>query len=93
MRPQFASIRYDLSLFSPFVGICIICHLTHDTHFSLFFTVCSEYNYIHSPASLLSYTIKNGEENILIPLPDISELGPVAPLDVAPWWTVQSKSS
>ena len=29
----------------------------------------------------------------LIPFPDISELGPVPPLGVAPWWTVQSKSS
>lgn len=52
MRPQFASIRYDLSLFFPFVAICIICHLAYD---------CSEYNYIYSQGSLLSYTIKNEE--------------------------------
>ena len=61
MRAQFASIRYDLSLFFPFVAICIICHLAYDTHFSLFFTICSEYNYIYSKGSLLSYTIKNEE--------------------------------
>ena len=61
MRPQFASIRYDLPLFFPFVAICIICHLACDTHFSLLFTICSEYNYVHSPASLLSHTIKNEE--------------------------------
>ena len=93
MRPQFASIRYDLSLFFPFVAICIICHLAYDTHFSLFFTICSEYNYIHSQGSLLSYGNQKWRMKFLIPFPDISELGPVPPLGVAPWWTVQSKSS
>lgn len=93
MRPQFASIRYDLSLFFPFVAICIICHLAYDTHFSLFFTICLEYNYIHSQGSLLSYGNQKWRMKFLIPFPDISELGPVPPLGVAPWWTVQSKSS
>lgn len=59
MRPQFVSIRYDLSLFFPFVAICIICHLAYDTHFSLFFTICSEYNYIHSQGSLWQSKMKN----------------------------------